>query len=51
MYILGLRVLGRELMQSPEKEVSKTVEAESMFSGSSFGMPGFMFPFSGKTKL
>ena len=47
----GLRVLGRELMQSPEKEGFKqqSSEASSMFPGSNFGMPGFMFPFSGKS--
>ena len=46
----GLRVLGRELLKSPEKEGFSTKQSEpsSVFPGTNFGMPNFMFPFSGR---
>ena len=49
----GLRVLGRELLQSPEKEGFSTKQSEpsSVFPGTNFGMPNFMFPFSGRQQL
>eukprot|EP00090_Calanus_glacialis_P039546 TRINITY_DN6884_c0_g1_i1.p1 TRINITY_DN6884_c0_g1~~TRINITY_DN6884_c0_g1_i1.p1 ORF type:complete len:1311 (-),score=300.50 TRINITY_DN6884_c0_g1_i1:2883-6815(-) len=47
----GLRVLGRELMQNPNKlqEGNRIPSEESsqMFPGGQFGMQHFMFPFSG----
>ena len=42
-------MLGRELLQSPEKESLRSHPAENapLFSAGGFGMPNFMFPFSG----
>ena len=49
--VSGLRVLGRELLQSPEKEGFRSREAAeniSVFNSAGFGMANFMFPFSGE---
>ena len=50
--VSGLRVLGRELLQSPEKEGFRSHPAEnisSVFNSAGFGMANFMFPgFSGE---
>ena len=50
--ITGLRVLGRELLQSPEKEGFNTKQSSdapsSLFPSNAFGgMQNFMYPFSG----
>ena len=50
-HVTGLRVLGRELLQSPEKEgfnTKQSSDASSVFPSNAFGgMQHFMFPFSG----